>query len=44
MALILMAIAFPSCKLLYLMDIQETYINYLDGTFMLAAISVKLLS
>lgn len=26
-ALILMAIAFPSFKLLYLMDIQQTYIN-----------------
>ena len=27
-ALILMAIAFPSFKLLYLMDIQQIYINY----------------
>jgi len=39
-----MAIAFPSFKLLYLMDIQQIYINYLDGTYLLAAIPVKLLS
>jgi hypothetical protein len=39
-----MAIAFPSFKLLYLMDIQQIYINYLDGTYLLAAIPVKFLS
>jgi heme/copper-type cytochrome/quinol oxidase subunit 2 len=43
-SLILMAIAFPSFKLLYLMDIQQIYINYLVGTYMLAAIPVKLLN
>jgi hypothetical protein len=39
-----MAIAFPSFNLLYLMDIEQIYINYLDGTYLLAAIPVKLLS
>lgn len=39
-----MAIAFPSFKLLYLMDIQQTYIDNLEDIYMLAAIPVKLLS
>ena len=46
-ALILMAIAFPSFKLLYLMDIQQwhsPYINYFECSYMLAAIPVKYLS